>query len=570
MTSAARRCTWFACILLLCLCHRGIGSGDASDVHAKEQEESHTKDREPRSLTLRGQSSQSSSHSTNKDGMTAKRIAKMQQVENKKMQMLARRRKKESIQQNRMRTSRGNLKPQYDSQQHSVNSPPMMRPPPPPPNAETGGQYGPPPMDEPPMMEAGQYGSQPPPPMNIDGQPPPMMRPPPPVFEGIGATGYEQPPPPPLLMGPPPPMIEPERFKSYGSKSSKASYGNENTPIKPGFPLYKPFPPGSQHPPGSQFPPPRPLPPNPVEKPTFMPTYSTEQPTYMPTESTLGQTVRITIDGIMNTYGIMFPTSRSEYDAMVTVLEQTIMDTARAPLRNNQRVAQVKVLEIEGITPSGNSFRQLQSDSSGLGGNSFQCTLFSERKECCARDPPQGELNPAQYCESLGCNINDCRRVRFDIVAEQLLDHGRNRRNLQSVTDPATQRVVNDLYSTITTYMIEQVNSGAFTNSLRFNVQYCGDICKNTLADTTVTSVVFAPPMDILIAIPTPGPTRTPTRNPTPRPTSRPMPTVKPRPTVEPTFYPTTFFPTREPTIIPVSFLCCSLCVCVQFFLVYM
>ena len=237
---------------------------------------------------------------------------------------------------------------------------------------------------------------------------------------------------------------------------------------------------------------------------------------------------------------------------MVTVLEQTIMDTARAPLRNNQRIIQVKVLEIEGITPQpGASFRQLQSaDGTSAGGNSLQCT-FEERKQCCTRDPPQGAGNPAQYCDSLGCNINDCRRVRFDIIAEQLLDQASNMKP-QSITDPSTQRIVNELYTTITQYLIRQVNSGAFTASLRANVRYCSALCQNTMADVTVTGVAFAPPMDILIAIPTLAPTRFPTRNPTPRPTPRPIPTPKPQehPTRKPTLFPT--------YSLPVSHFCCA------------
>lgn len=486
MTSAARRCTWFACILLLCLCHRGIGSGDASNAHAKEQKESRTKDREPRALTLRGQNSQSA----NKDGMTAKRIAKMQQVEKKKMQMLARRRKKESMQQNRMRTSRGNLKPQYDSQQYSVNSPPR------PPNAETGDQYGPPSMDDmppppPPIMEAGQYGSQPPPP----------MRPPPPVFEGIGAAGYEQPPPPPLSKGLPPPMIEPERFKSYGSKSS-------NTPIKPGFPLYKPFPPGSQHPPDNQFPPhSRPLPPYQIEKPTFMPTYS-------PTKGMEADGVQITIQGLLNTYGLMFPLSSEGYDRMVVVFEKTIYESASATLGDNQMVTQVRVLEIEGITPqfSGESRRELQN----VDNNTFQCTIV-EQQQCCAREPPKGQGNPAQYCESLGCSMNQCRRVRFDVVAEQLPPQGSSRK-LQS------QNVVEELYAAITQSITDQINSGAFTIRLKENARLCGDSCMKPFTRVTVISAVFAPPT-LITAL-----TEAPTNRPTPKPVRTPKPIRNPRP----------------------------------------
>eukprot|EP00985_Skeletonema_marinoi_P033171 scaffold40656_cov241-Skeletonema_marinoi.AAC.1 len=61
----------------------------------------------------------------------------------------------------------------------------------------------------------------------------------------------------------------------------------------------------------------------------------------MPTsESNNLSTVRITIDGVMNTYGLKLPESLEEYNAMVTVLAQTIMDTSRAPLKNNQRIIQ--------------------------------------------------------------------------------------------------------------------------------------------------------------------------------------------------------------------------------------
>ncbi|KAL7428018.1 hypothetical protein ACHAXM_001101 [Skeletonema potamos] len=285
------------------------------------------------------------------------------------------------------------------------------------------------------------------------------------------------------------------------------------------------------------------------DKPTFLPTYSLQQLTYMPTcEHNNLFTVKFTFDGLMNTYGIKPPTSRDEYNAMVTVLGQTIMDTARAPLKNNQRIIQVKVLEIEGITPqSVDSFRQLQSvDGNSFDGNSFQCT-FVERKKCCARDPPQGAGSPAQYCTSIGCNISYCRRVRFDIVAEQLLDQGCDGK-LQSIMDPSTQRIVNELYNTITQYLIQQVDSGAFTNSLRANVRYCNALCLQAMADVTVTGVVFGPPMDILIAIPTLAPTRFPT-SPTPRPTSRPIPT--PKPNTEPRTEEPTLYPTRNPTLFP-------------------
>jgi hypothetical protein len=564
--TATRR--YMRCILVLCLCHHGISTNDASDAQImKQRAKTSADDKKLRAVTMRGQNSQPTGRELNKDGMTAKQIAKMKQVERKRMQMLVRKRK-ESIKQNKMRTNRGNLKPQYDWQAN-VNPPPMMGPILPPSNMGEG-QYGPPPMDgppPPPNMEAGQYG--PPPPMNGDGLPPPM-RPPPPMWEGTAGYGppppIDQPPPPPHDMkGPPPQMWKADGWKSYGSKSGK-DHNNDSgnkLPIKPGYLPYGPFPPDNEFPP--HFPPDRPFPPKPIPRPgrpTFFPAYSLQQPPYTPTsEPNNLYTVKITFEGLMNTYGLMPPTSREEYNAMVKVLEQTIMDTARAPLKNNQRIIQVKVFEIEGITPqSVDSFRQLQSvDGASFDGNSFQCA-FVERKQCCAREPPQGAGNPAQYCESLGCSIDDCRRVRFDIVAEQLLEQGSNRK-LQSITDPSTQRIVNELYTTITQYLIQQVNSGAFTNSLRANVRYCNSLCLKTMADVTVTGVVFGPPMDILIAIPTLAPTPFPTKNPSPRPTPFPTRNLSPRPTPrpiktprpttqEPTLYPT-LYPTRNPTLYP-------------------
>jgi hypothetical protein len=253
----------------------------------------------------------------------------------------------------------------------------------------------------------------------------------------------------------------------------------------------------------------------------------------------------------MNSYGIKFPKSREEYDAMVRVLQQTIYDTARASLYVNQMVTAVKVIEIEGITPQRSTRRELQSDEET---GSFECT-FQQRRSCCARDPPLGAGNPAQYCESLGCNLNNCRRIRFDIVAEQLLEQGMNR-NLQSIFEVSTQRAVNDLYNTITLYMTEQVENEEFTISLRKNAYYCGDVCLNTMADATVMNVEFLPPTDILIGFPTPAPKPA---DPTPRPTLKPIRTFEPR-TREPTLYPTlsptqistgspTLFPTQLPTI---------------------
>ena len=533
--TAARRCVHVVCvygILLLRLCHRG-GSETL-------REEAYSKEAKLATLALRGQNSHQTILGGNNEYMTNRMIAKMSRARNKEMKILSRKRKQDRMRLDRIRTNSGDLMPKYDSQPYNMNPPQYME----------GGQYGSPSMEPPPMMETGHYGQYgKPPPLNDDEPPPP--RPPPPTWEEVG-IGYG---PSPNMVGPPPqPMWEPVGWKRYGSKSSKAHNRNGNMPLNPGYPVYRwyppdnPFPPGGpfQFPPDNQFPPGPPFPPFPTPgRPTYM-------PTYMPTESTLGQTIKITIEGLMNTYGIMLPLSHEEYNHMVTVLEQTIMDTARAPLGNNQKVSQVKVLEIEGITSQlpGDSQRGLQNvDSNSFGGDIFQCT-FNERKQCCARDPPDGAGNPAQYCESIGCNINTCRRVRFDIVAEQLLvDQGR--RNLQSITDTATQNIVNDLYTTITEYMIKQVNNGSFTNSLRANIRYCGDLCVKTMADATATDVVFGPPMDIMIATPTLSPTRFPTRRPTRKPT--PKPTTK---TMDPTLYPTrnpTLFPTLYPTIHPVS-----------------
>ena len=504
MTAARRYTRWY--LLLLCLCHHGMCNDvvDASDAQIKQREMASANDNKLRPLTMRGQNSQTQGREVNKNVMIAKRIAK------KTQQMLARRRR-----QNKKRTNRGNLKPQYDLQ-HNANPPPMMGPPPPPPSyMDNEGQYGPPPMDEslpPPMMGAGQYGP-PPPPMNGEGPPPPM-RPPPPMWEG---TGYgsplpppplDQPPPPPPppydMMGPPPPMWESDGWKSYGSKASK-SHNTDNTdndnrpPIKHGYPPYRPFPPDNPNPP--HFPPDKPYPPNPSSPTPDRPTFF---PTYMPTEGEAeGGGIQITIQGLLNTYGLGFPLSSEGYEDMVTVFDQTIYDSASASLSDNQMVIQVQVLEIEGITSqfSGGSQRELQSADS----NSFQCTI-DKQKQCCEREPPRGAGNPAQYCESLGCNMNDCRRVRLDIVAEQMSQQGSHRK-LQSQTD------VDELYTAVTQSVTQQINMGAFTIRLKENASRCGDSCAKPFSRVTVTSAVFAPPSDITIQ----------TLAPTPRPTPKPI-----------------------------------------------
>ena len=335
MMIASRQYTrWYTCILLLCLCHNGLCTVGASDTQSNQTERAFAEDKKHRTLIMRGQNSQPIGRAVNEDGMTAKQIAKMRQVDKKRMQMLSRRKKKQSLERNKIRTNRGRIKPQYDGQSNT-NPPPKMGPPPPPPPSDVvvEGQYGPPQMDgplplPPQMTEAGQYG--PLPSINSDVPPPPPMRPPPPMWEG---TGY----------GPPP---------MRGSKPSKPiSYGsNIKPPIKPGYPPHGPFPPDNSYPP--HFPEPD----KPTSYPTYMPTKDQEE------EANNISTVRITIDGIMNTFGLKLPTSREEYDTMVLVLAQTIMDTSRAPLKINQRIVGVNVIEIEGITPqSRDSRRQLQS-----------------------------------------------------------------------------------------------------------------------------------------------------------------------------------------------------------------
>ncbi|KAL7491379.1 hypothetical protein ACHAWT_001904 [Skeletonema menzelii] len=219
-------------------------------------------------------------------------------------------------------------------------------------------------------------------------------------------------------------------------------------------------------------------------------------------------------------------------------------------------VMQVRILEIEGITPqfSGGSRRQLQSADS----NNFQCRV-DKQKQCCEREPSEGLENPAQFCENLGCNINDCRRIRFDIIAEQLSSD----KQLQS------QGQVDELYTAITESITQQIDSGAFIILLKENAHQCGVSCTKPFLRVSVTSVVFAPPTDItvrtarptsrptrkkepVIAYPTLYPTLSPTRNPTLSPTLYPT-TLSPTlyPTLSPTLSPTILLPTLNPTLSP-------------------
>jgi len=539
MAAVCWRPRWhFICIILSCLRRQSLYNAEASHARSEEGEERHRKSRR---LTLKGKDleSPSSNEVETEDVMITKAAAKRNQAERKRIKKMVRQQKKRA----RIELKRASLlKTQYDSTQDVVkssSSPPMPMEPPPPPPLE----YGPPDMMIPP--------------------------PPPPIIEG----GDEYRPPPPLMMGPHLPDLhwqpdgwsnnnnnhnhqQYERSSSNnnnqqygwngrGSKASKALRPIEPPPHIPP-PHHRPFPPHPYPPPG---------------KPTFFPTYLTSYPTNeQPDSEYTRETVRISIPSLMNSYGIAFPTSREEYDALVRTLQQTIYQTAKAPLNNNQKVTEVKIIEIEGITPQEPNFhRQLQSvneNNNIQGTGSLQCT-FEERQECCSKDPPPGKGNPVQYCQSLGCDFNTCRRIRFDIVAEQLLvEQGRNRK-LQSITDDSIQSIVDNLYNSITSFMTEQVKSGEFTMRLRGNAHYCGDVCLSTLADASVTNVDFAPATDILIAIPTPAPTKFPTRQPIPPPTSEPtyQPTTE-EPTVEPTTYPTispTLFPTRVPTEYPTS-----------------
>jgi len=513
MFAMCRRYTrWYTCILLFCFVHHNICTIDASDAQTNQRENAFAEyDLKPRKLIMRGQNSQPAHRAMNKDKMTAKQIAKMKRVDRKRMQMMARRKKKESKERNKMRTNRGRIKPQYDLQ-------PNMNPTP---------------KGQPSNTVQGQYG---PPPVNADGPPPPM-RPPPPMWEG---TGYR--PPPPLDRPPPPPprddMMEPST--ASGSKASKVDDkgGGNKPPIKPGKPPYPPH-----------FPPDRP-----IWSPTYMPTKEPEVE---------GEGIQITVQGLLNTYGLGFPLSSEGYDAMVNVFDLTIHESSSTSLADNQIVIQVKILEIEGITSQflGGSRRELQNFDT----NSFQCTIV-EQKQCCEREPPSGSENPAQFCESMGCNINDCRRIRFDIIAEQFSRRKSN--NLQP------QSEVDELSTAITESTTRQINSGAFTFHLRENGGQCGDSCSQAFSIVAATSAVFAPPTDIIIrtATPTPRPTRKPTKEhiityptlyPTLSPTINPTlaPTLYPtlRPTLSPTLYPTQsptlsptiLLPTPSPTLVP-------------------
>ena len=272
----------------------------------------------------------------------------------------------------------------------------------------------------------------------------------------------------------------------------------------------------------------------------------------------------------MNSYGIVLPTSREEYNALVETLEQTIFDTARASLYIYQKVVEVNIVEIEGITPREDrgkkdeqkNYRNFVNDAeAGVevvraedGGDveetgSLQCT-FQERQQCCSRDLPPGEESPVKYCKSLGCNFDSCRRIRFDIKAEQLLTESGGSGELQSsATDNSMQTIVDNLYDTITSYVTEQVDSGDFTIDLRENAKYCGGMCLVTLADASVTNMDYLPANRISIAIPTPAPTKLVTRPPQPPPSPAPLPTYLPttgEPTVEPTYY---YYPTQSPTL---------------------
>lgn len=502
-------------------------NAEATHAHSDDGAERHRKSRR---LTLKGEDAEPPSNEVKtEDTIRTRAIAKRNQAERKRIKKLARQQKKRA----RIELKRASLlNTQYDSITSQL--PPMVPPvgamPPgtddmPEIGGGMGGMGG---MMPPPMMESGQYG-----PPDFMGPPPP---PPPPPPDEYG-------PPPPLMMGPPPPTKRPydwsnniSNHKQYGwnGRGSKASKALLPPPIEP--PHIQP----PHHPP---FPPHHPYPPH---KPTFFPTYLTSYPTVeQPTPGNERKTVRITIQGLMNSYGIAFPTSRDEYDALVRTLQQTIYDTARASLYINQKVIGVKIVQIEGITPEESEFRRhLQSSVNGKNNveeiGSLQCT-FQERQQCCDRNLPVGQENPVQYCQSLGCNFKTCRRIRFDIVAEQLLEQGSNRK-LQSVTDTSTQNVVDNLYNTITSYMTAQVEGGEFTISLRENAKYCGEVCLATLADASILGVVFAPATDILVAIPTPAPTKFPTRSPLP-----PPPTYQPtdgEPTYEPTYY-----PTQSPTL---------------------
>ena len=484
--------------MLLCLSRYGcLYNVDATDAHSEDGAARHKKSRR---LTLKGKNSEPSNNNEVKNEdvmvMVAKSSAKTDRAKKKKIKKM-----------NRLQTQRARihlkraqlkLKQQYVSSHDRGSSPPMEPPPPPP------------------MKEGDQYY----------GSPPNKGPPPPPPMKG-GAP----------MMGPHLPKWVNWHSDGWSNNNNYEHQGWKPDGWKP------PHVPPPRHP----YPPYVPPTPTTSDKPTYFPTYSsTSHPTYKQPESKYTrETVRITIQGLMNTYGIEFPTSREEYDALVQVLQRTIYETARASLYMNQKVTEVNIIEIEGITPqeetTNNFFHRLLQSANGNDSfkaetGSAQCT-FQKRQQCCSRNLP-GAGNPAQYCESLGCNFNTCRRIRFDIVAEQQLE-----KQGQSVTDSYTQRIVENLYNTITQYMTEQVDSGDFTISLRENANDCGEVCRNTLADATVTDVDFRPATDILIAIPTLKPTNFPTRDPVNRPTRPPTPTYQPtegEPTLSPTGVPTT------------------------------
>ena len=479
-----------------------------------------------RRLTLKGDDSPAQANEAkNNKTMVVKAFAKKNQAEKRRMKKMLRLQKKKA----RIALKRANqLKVQYELN-NVVGPPPVMDelPPPPPlqislprppPMIDEGVEFGPPlpphMMGPPPHMIL-------PPPM-IELPPPPHMGPLPPLHHFIE--------PPPPHMGPPPPPItghhwQPDGWsntkkyqpkkKNYGSKASKTLHRRHKKPHDP-------------------------------YKPTFFPTYFTSYPTNNQIQ-TNNERLRITIPGLMNSYGIMFPQSREAYEALKRTLQQTIFDTARASLYINQKVTQVNIIEIEGITPkresmnNNNFHRQLQGmDEEEIG--SMQC-MFQERRECCSRNPPLGEDDPEEYCESLGCEIDSCRRIRFDIVAEQLIDDDSN--SLQSIAD--------NLYDTITPYMTERIDNGNFTIDLRETARFCGGICLSTLIDASVMEVDFGRATDLFIASPTQPPTLPPTHPPIP---PRPQPTYSP--TYEPTIGIPTVEPTLYPTIAPTLFVSCQ------------
>ena len=500
MIATYRLLRWqFLCIALFYLSQHDLHNTVAAtdNIQTKQSEDGrrrHIKSRSRNLTTLRGQEDTSVNEAVNEEAKLEKRLAKQNRAERKRLKMMRRQKKRA-----RMELKRTNqLKPQYVGSPTQPMSPPLAS------NGE--GQYGPPNMGLPPPRLHGEYGSSPPDNM---GLPLPPWQP-----DGWGNNNNHK------RYG----------WNGYGSKASKAY--PDVRPIRPHYPPYHPIPP--KYPP-IIGPPDSPSPPSPTNnRPTFYPTYSTLNPTdvtsepspaiYPGEQSSTPKAVQITIKGLYNSYGIQFPSSRAEYDAMVAVLQRTTYDTARASNYNDQRINGVDVVKIEGITPEESTFfrRKLQVVDS-------TCT-FEERRECCF-NPGAGN---AGFCTSLGCNINLCRRLRIDIIAQQALlpAEGTNgNRNLQSVTDAYVQDVAMNLYNTITQYMTEQVESGAYTVSLRETAIRCGDICLNTMADATVTDVEFLPPDDILIVDPTPPPIQ---QEPTDAPTDEPVPTL------EPTRYPTT------------------------------